>query len=109
MSILQYADDIVIFMDHDVEKAKNMQLLLCVFEQLPGLKINFHESEIFCFGQAQQFEAEYSRLFGCTLGTYPFRYLGIPMYFRKLSNKDWKFIEERFEKQLIGWKGSYYQ
>lgn len=30
-----------------MEKAKNMKLILCLFEQLSGLKINFHKSEIF--------------------------------------------------------------
>ena len=29
LSILQYADDTVIFVDHDIEKAKNLKLLLC--------------------------------------------------------------------------------
>jgi len=27
------------------------------------------------------------------------------MHFRKLSNKDWKVVDERFEKKLSGWKG----
>jgi hypothetical protein len=47
LSILQYADDTIIFIDHDLEQAKNLKLLLCAFEQLSGLKINFHKSEIF--------------------------------------------------------------
>ena len=34
LSILQYADDTIIFMDNDLENAKNMKLLLCAFEQL---------------------------------------------------------------------------
>ena len=42
--ILQYADDIIIFIDHDPEQAQNLKLLLCAFEQLSGLKINFHKS-----------------------------------------------------------------
>jgi hypothetical protein len=32
LSILQYADDTILFTDHDLEQAKNMKLLLCVFE-----------------------------------------------------------------------------
>ena len=44
-------------------------------------------------------------VFGCALGSYPIKYLGIPMHFRRLSNKDWKVVEERFEKKLSGWKG----
>ena len=46
LSILQYANDTILFIDHDLEQAKNMKLLLSVFEQLSGLKINFHKSEI---------------------------------------------------------------
>ncbi|WVZ94234.1 LOW QUALITY PROTEIN: hypothetical protein U9M48_040149 [Paspalum notatum var. saurae] len=46
-------DDTILFMDHDLKQAKNMKLLLCVFEQLLGLKINFHKSEIFCYGEAK--------------------------------------------------------
>jgi len=65
LSILQYADDTIIFMDHDLEQAKNMKLLFSVFEQLFGLKINFHKSEIFCYGEAKQYETEYVEMFGC--------------------------------------------
>ena len=43
VSILQYADDTIIFLEHDLEKALNMKLILCIFEQLSGLKINFHK------------------------------------------------------------------
>jgi hypothetical protein len=32
LSILQYADDTIIFIDHDPEQAKNLKLLLCAFE-----------------------------------------------------------------------------
>jgi hypothetical protein len=32
LSILQYADDTIIFLDHDLEQAKNLKLLLCTFE-----------------------------------------------------------------------------
>ena len=106
LSILQFPDDTIIFLDHDIDKAKNIKLLLCVFEQLSSLKINFHKSEIFFFGQAKQHELMYSSLFGCKLGSYPFRYVGILMHFRKLSNNDWKIIEDRIEKRLSGWKGN---
>jgi hypothetical protein len=54
LSILQYADDSIIFLDHDLSSARNLKLLLCAFEKLSGLKINFHKSEIFCFGEAKE-------------------------------------------------------
>jgi hypothetical protein len=49
LSILQNADDTILFMDHNIDQARNMKLLLSAFEQLSGLKINFHKSGIFCF------------------------------------------------------------
>jgi hypothetical protein len=53
ISILQYADDTILFMEHDLEKVVNMKLILCMFEQLSDMKINFHKSEIFFFGKAR--------------------------------------------------------
>jgi hypothetical protein len=32
LSFLQYTDDTIIFIDHDIEQAKNMMLLFCTFE-----------------------------------------------------------------------------
>jgi hypothetical protein len=42
-----------------------MKLLLSMFEQLSGLKINSHKSEVFYFGQAKEHESQYAQLFGC--------------------------------------------
>ena len=77
LSILQYADDTILFMEHDMEKARNLKLILSAFEQLSGLKINFHKSEVFCFGGAQDEAAQYAELFGYRLGQFPINYLGI--------------------------------
>jgi exonuclease III len=107
LSILQYADDTIIFIDHDLEQAKNLKLLLCAFEQLSGLKINFHKSEIFCYGAAKEVESYYTTLFGCNTGDYPFRYLGIPMHHRQLLNSEWRKVEERFQQKLSCWKAKY--
>jgi hypothetical protein len=104
LSILQYANDTILFMNHNIEHATNLKLLLCVFEQLSCLKINFHKSELFCFGDAKECQDQYIDLFGCGLGKYRFKYLGIPMHYKKISNTDWKIIKEKFEK-LSCWKG----
>jgi hypothetical protein len=78
LSILQYTDDIILFMDHDPNKAHNMKLLLFAFEQASGLKINLHKSELFCFVAAQENIELYTELFGCKVGSFPINYLGIP-------------------------------
>ena len=47
ISILQYADDTILFMEHDLDKGRNLKLILSAFEQLSGLKINFHKANCF--------------------------------------------------------------
>ena len=105
LSILQYADDTILFLDHNLEKAVNLKLILCIFEQLSGLKINFHKSEIFCFGKAKEVEDQYRQIFGCESGSLPFKYLGVPIHYRRLRNDEWQPVECRFEGKLGCWKG----
>jgi len=44
-------------------------------------------------------------IFGCQVAETPLTYLGIPLHFKRISNKDWKVIEDRFERKLSTWKG----
>jgi hypothetical protein len=47
-------------MENDLEHVVNMKLLLCAFKRLSGLKINFHKSELFCYGNMKQMENQYT-------------------------------------------------
>jgi hypothetical protein len=90
-------------MEHNLEKAINMKLLLCIFEQLSGLKINFHKSEFFCFGKAKDEILQYKQILGCESGSLLVRYLGIPIHHRKLRNAEWNLVEARFVSKLGCW------
>jgi hypothetical protein len=82
-----------------------MKLILCIFEQLSELKINFHKSEVFCFGKAKEVQDQYKQFFGCLSGFLPIKYLGILIHFRRLKNVEWKPIEDHFEHKLSSWIG----
>jgi hypothetical protein len=60
VSILQYADDMILLLDDDLDNARNIKFILCLFEQNSGLKINFHKSGIFCLGAAKEKAQYYS-------------------------------------------------
>ena len=79
-------------------KARNMKLILCLFEQLSGLKINFHKSEVFCFGKAKDEEHTYRHLFGCELGALPFSYLGIPIHHVSYPIKNGNVLKNELKK-----------
>lgn len=85
LAILQDADDTIFLLEDNLENARNLKFLLCLFEQISGLKINFHKSEIYCLGDAIQRRDSYSEIFTCNIGSLPFSYLGIPIDSKRLS------------------------
>lgn len=104
LSILQYADDTILYMEHNLEQAKNVNIILCAFGHLSSLKIKFHERMSFLLWWGKNLYGPIFIDFGCGMGQMAFKYLGIPMNHRKLNNKDWKAVEECFKK-MSSWKG----
>ena len=47
------------------------KIILCIFEQLSGLKLNF-QSEIYFFGTAKEVDVDYKLIFGCEAGSFCF-------------------------------------
>jgi hypothetical protein len=43
---LQYADDTLMFLENDPQVALNLKWILTCFEQISGMRINFHKSEL---------------------------------------------------------------
>ena len=60
LSVLQYVDDTIFCFEDDLEGARNLKIILCVFEHLTGLKINILKSEVYCFGEAEVRQKEYA-------------------------------------------------
>jgi hypothetical protein len=58
---------------------------------------------LFCKGKDE--ENNYRTIFGCEVGSLPFKYLGIPIHYRTLFNKEWKPIEDQFENNFAFWLG----
>jgi hypothetical protein len=91
-----------------LKKALKMKLILGIFEQSSGMKINFHNSGVFfvCFGKANAVEHGYINLFGCEASSFPFKYLGITIHHSRLNNSEWKSIEDLFERKLTNCVGT---
>jgi hypothetical protein len=104
---LQYADDTIFFIQDCLEGAINLKFILCLFENMSGLKINFHKSEIYCLGEAKEIEDMYADIFTCPVGNLPIKYLGVPIDNKKLNKKLWCSMMEKMEKRLAGWQGRF--
>ena len=78
VAMLQYADDTIICLKHDFEGARNMKILLYMYELMAGLKINFHKSEVITINDEENLASKYAEIFNCQMGTFPIKYLGFP-------------------------------
>jgi hypothetical protein len=76
---LQYADYTFFLLQDNPIYARNLKFVLILFEQMSGLKINFHKSEILCFGKAEERKNLYAEIFTCPIKNLPVNYLGIPV------------------------------
>ena len=77
VSLLQYADDTVLLIEHDDSYILNLKFLLYCFEWTSGLKINYHKSEVYVIGVDKQEAIKTANMFNCKLGKFPLTYLGI--------------------------------
>jgi hypothetical protein len=105
MAILQYADDTIVFLKHDLLGATHMKLLLYLFEMLAGLKINFNKSEIYMINDGEEWGQKYAEIFNCQVGLFPIKYLGVPISPSRLKVADWLPLVEKGIKRLDVWKG----
>uniref|UniRef100_A0A453BTU3 Reverse transcriptase domain-containing protein n=1 Tax=Aegilops tauschii subsp. strangulata TaxID=200361 RepID=A0A453BTU3_AEGTS len=106
VAVLQYADDTIICLEHDVEKALNLKLLLYMFELMSGLKVNFQKSEIMTIGGDTDIDSKYAEIFNCEIGHFPIKYLGMPVSFTTLKDSVWEFIVDKYLKCFGSWIGN---
>ena len=105
VSILQYADDTILLLENDLEQVRNLKLILCFFEQLSGLKINFHKSDIYCIGDAIDNVVELENILTCNSAVLPMKYLGVPISKKRLNLSDWNATSEKMDNKLCPWQG----
>jgi hypothetical protein len=86
--ILQYADDTILLIQDDMEQIIHLKLILYMFEAMSSLKINFLKSEIMMVLNDDEKKLIYSDIFGCQLGIWPIKYLGVPVCGSRLRVSD---------------------
>jgi hypothetical protein len=105
VAILQCAGDTIIFMKHDIEGARNMKLLLYMYEIMAGLKINFNKSEVVMINNDNSKGSIYADIFNCPIGKFPVKYLWVPISPSRLHLSDWVPLVDKSNKRLDIWKG----
>jgi hypothetical protein len=103
--ILQYTDDIILLIQDDMEQIIHLKLILYMFEAMSGLKINFLKSEVMMVMHDDEKKLTYADIFGCQLGNWPIKYLGVPVCGSRLRVADMIYLSDKLKKKLEGWAG----
>lgn len=75
------------------------------FEQISGMRINFHKSEIIAMNLSDETAHEISHLFSCPLGNFPIKYLGVHLRYENLRREDIQPIVDKMLRRIAGWRG----
>ena len=86
--ILLYVDDTLIFMQGDVTQLNHLKDLLSEFAESTGLKVNFDNSFMVPINVTEEKFDILAYTLGCSKGSLPFTYLGLPLSLARPSVVD---------------------
>jgi hypothetical protein len=67
--------------------------------------INYHKSELIPINVEVEECSSFFETFGCVLGSFPIKYLGIPLHYDKLKREDLQPLIDSILGRLSGWRG----
>nr|XP_025647281.1 uncharacterized protein LOC112742257 [Arachis hypogaea] len=104
LSHLQFVDDTILFCPPEEETVKNYRRILCCFELMSGLSINFDKSSLIPINCDNQWVQRMCCVLGCKEASIPVKYLGISLGANPRLVKTWKPIIDKVEEKLSLWK-----
>ena len=72
------------------------------------MKINFHKSDLMTINVEGAVANEIAQIFHCKKGSFPIKYLGVPLHYDKLKREDLQPIIDRIIQGISGWLGRYH-
>nr|GEZ09993.1 putative ribonuclease H protein At1g65750 family [Tanacetum cinerariifolium] len=104
VSHLQYADDAIFFGEWSKENARTLMCILKCFEEVSGLRVNYSKSRVYGIGVGSGDIEEMAQWMKCSVGEFPFTYLGLPIGQCMKRSNAWRPVIENFKKRLSDWK-----
>jgi hypothetical protein len=83
---------------------KNLKVVISLFEHVFDMRINFHRNELIPLNVEEGVAHNIAHMLNCPMGSLPFKYLGVPIYFEKLKREDVQPLVDRLVKSIAGWR-----
>ena len=104
VSLLQFADDTIFFSKASMEHLQNLKIILLVFGQVSGLKINSEKNIISGINTRQELLSSLASVLDCRVSEWPLSYLGLPLGGNPKTISFWDPLVKRISRRLDGWK-----
>jgi hypothetical protein len=98
--IVQYADDTLLILQADATQLFFLKSLLRSFVDSTGLLVNYRKPQILPINVPDVKMRCLAQTFGCSIGSMPFTYLGLPMGTTKPRMEDLTPMMDRVERRL---------
>jgi hypothetical protein len=96
---MQYVDDTLLFLEKDLDFARNLKWLLSCLEQILGMSINFHKCDLVPINVDDEEAQMFAQTLCCKLGVFPLTYLGTPLHYKKLRKEDLQPVVDKVIKK----------
>ena len=96
--MVQYADDTLIVLPAYSEQLSQLKNLIDQFALAYGLKVNYQKSNLIPINVNEEDAHALSLILGCSVGTFPFTYLGVPLSTTKPRLEHFIYIVESIQK-----------
>jgi len=104
---LQFADDTLILGEKSWLNVRSMRAMLLLFENISGLKVNFHKSMLSGVNVNDSWLMEAALVLNCRRGAVPFVYLGLPIGGDSTKLSFWKPVIDRVVARLSSWNNKF--
>jgi len=98
--VVQYADDTLVIMEGDPNQLLFLKSVLNSFADSTGLKVNYRKTMMLPINMTDESLDHLARTFGCSKGSLPFTYLGLPLGLTKPKVQDYLPLVNKCERRL---------
>lgn len=98
---LSFADDLLIFSDASPKSLEGIKVVLSLFSNFSGLKVNYTKSEFFCNNTSVQ--QQLAAILGIKVGKLPVRYLGVLLISGRLTAADCRVLTDKIVARTKSW------
>ncbi|KAL4366199.1 hypothetical protein GQ457_05G012670 [Hibiscus cannabinus] len=105
VSHLQFADDLVLFLEAKEEYIQNMKRILRIFELASGLSLNLKKTKLYGVNVNENLLKSWADAIKCGVDSFLTYYLGLPLGHSRNSSALWESVVIKVRKRLEGWKG----